>query len=191
MAYKWSCFNGIDINHKHDRKVRRTEVKSQDVYLRLLVKLYRYLARRTNAKFNQIILRRLFMSRINRPPISLSRLARHMKKPTREGLIAVVVGTVTNDVRLYTVPKMTVAALHVTEKARARILAAGGEILTFDQLALRAPTGRKTVLVQGRRNAREAVRHFGPAPGAPRSHTKPYVRSKGHEHARPSRRSNV
>lgn len=66
-----------------------------------------------------------------------------------------------------------------------------GEILTFDQLALRAPTGRKTVLVQGRRNAREAVRHFGPAPGAPRSHTKPYVRTKGHEHARPSRRSNV
>lgn len=50
-----------------------------------------------------------------------------MKKPTREGLIAVVVGTVTNDVRLYTVPKMTVAALHVTEKARARILAAGGK----------------------------------------------------------------
>lgn len=66
-----------------------------------------------------------------------------------------------------------------------------GEILTFDQLALRAPTGRKTVLVQGRRNAREAVRHFGPAPGAPRSHTKPYVRTKGHERARPSRRSRV
>lgn len=89
--------------------------------------LYRYLARRTNAKFNTIILRRLFMSRINRAPISLSRLARHMKKPTREGLIAVVVGTITNDVRLYKVPKLTVAALHVTEKARARILAAGGK----------------------------------------------------------------
>lgn len=86
------------------------------------------MARRTNAKFNQIILRRLFMSRINRPPLSLSRLARHMKKPTREGMIAVVVGSITNDVRLYTVPKMTVAALHVTEKARARILAAGGTL---------------------------------------------------------------
>lgn len=66
------------------------------------------------------------MSRINRPPISLSRVARHMKKPTREGLIAVVVGSITNDVRLYKVPKLTVAALHVTEKARARIIAAGG-----------------------------------------------------------------
>lgn len=68
------------------------------------------------------------MSRINRAPLSLSRLARHMRNPTRENLIAVVVGTITNDVRLYKVPKLTVAALHVTEKARARILAAGGRI---------------------------------------------------------------
>lgn len=82
-------------------------------------------------------------------------------------------------------------ALHVTEKARARILKAGGEILTFDQLATRAPTGCRTVLMQGRRNAREAVRHFGPAPGVPHSHTKPYVQSKGRkfERARGRRRS--
>lgn len=53
----------IDMSHKHDRKVRRTEPKSQDIYLRLLVKLYRFLARRTDAKFNKIILRRLFMSK--------------------------------------------------------------------------------------------------------------------------------
>merc|ERR1712026_586365 len=64
-----------------------------------------------------------------------------------------------------TVPKMTVVALHVSEKARERILKAGGEILTFDQLALRAPTGKNTVLLQGRRTARTASRHFG-APGA-------------------------
>ena len=54
---------GVDINHKYDRKVRRTEPKSQDIYLRLLVKLYRFLARRSEAKFNKIILRRLFMSK--------------------------------------------------------------------------------------------------------------------------------
>ncbi|MBO1764838.1 hypothetical protein JQN64_27050, partial [Escherichia coli] len=35
---------GKDISHKHDRKVVRREPKSQDVYLRLLVKLYRFLA---------------------------------------------------------------------------------------------------------------------------------------------------
>lgn len=67
----------------------------------------------------------------------------------------------------------------------------GGEVITFDQLALKAPTGSKTVLLQGRRNAREAVRHFGPAPGVPHSNTKPYIRSKGRkfERARGRRRS--
>nr|CAD7257887.1 unnamed protein product [Timema shepardi] len=184
-------FQGIDINHKYDRKVRRTKPKSQDVYLRLLVKLYRFLARRTKAKFNKIILKRLFMSKINRPPISLARIVRLMKKPGREGLITVVVGTVTDDQRIFEIPKLTVCALRATEKARARILKAGGEIITFDQLALRAPTGKKTVLMQGRRNAREAVKHFGLAPGVPHSHTKPYVRSKGRkfERARGRRRS--
>jgi len=44
---------------------------------------------------------------------------------------------------------LKVCALHVTEGARARILKAGGEIITFDQLALRAPKGNNTVLLQG------------------------------------------
>uniref|UniRef100_A0A8C0RX95 Large ribosomal subunit protein uL15/eL18 domain-containing protein n=1 Tax=Canis lupus familiaris TaxID=9615 RepID=A0A8C0RX95_CANLF len=64
---------GVDIRHK-DRKVRRKEPKSQDIYLRLLVKLYRFLARRANSTFNQVVLKRLFMSRTNRPPLSLSRM---------------------------------------------------------------------------------------------------------------------
>ncbi|XP_071648551.1 large ribosomal subunit protein eL18 isoform X1 [Temnothorax longispinosus] len=193
VSCPWSPIltRGIDINHKHDRKVRRTEPKSQDVYLRLLVKLYRFLARRTNSKFNKIILKRLFMSKIHRPPISLARIVRFMKKPGRENCLAVIVGTVTDDARIFEVPKLTVCALRVTEKARARILKAGGEIITFDQLALRAPTGKRTVLMQGPRNARESVKHFGLAPGVPHSHTKPYVRSKGRkfERARGRRRS--
>lgn len=65
---------GVDIVHKYDRKVRRTSPKSADPYLRLLVKLYKYLARRTGAKFNQIIYKRLCMSQINRPPLSLRKL---------------------------------------------------------------------------------------------------------------------
>ena len=44
---------------------------------------------------------------------------------------------------------LQVCALHVTEGARARILKAGGEVITFDQLALRAPKGNNTVLLQG------------------------------------------
>merc|ERR1719410_1560569 len=92
---------GVDIRHNKDRKVRRTAPKSEDIYLRLLVKLYRFLARRTDAKFNEIVLRRLFMSKINRPPISLARLIRNMKKEGREGKTAVVIGTVTNDLRIF------------------------------------------------------------------------------------------
>lgn len=38
------------------------------------VQLYRFLARRSNAPFNKVVLRRLFMSRTNRPPIAVSRL---------------------------------------------------------------------------------------------------------------------
>ena len=117
---------GVDLKHKNDRKVRRTEPKSQDIYLRLLVKLYRFLARRSEAKFNRIILKRLFMSKINRPPLSISRLVRNMKKAGNADKIAVVVGTVTNDLRIFDVPKMTLCALRVTEKARERILKAGG-----------------------------------------------------------------
>lgn len=40
-------------------------------------------------------------------------------------------------------------ALNVTERARARILKSGGQIITFDQLALKSPKGQNTVLMQG------------------------------------------
>ena len=99
---------GVDIRHNKDRKVRRTEPKSQDIYLRLLVKLYRFLARRSDAKFNKIILRRLFMSKINRPPVSIAKISRQMKKSGREGKIVVIVGTVTNDDRIFDCPKIKV-----------------------------------------------------------------------------------
>jgi len=170
----------IDISHKKDRKAVRKATKSDDLYLNMLVKLYRFLARRTDSKFNQIVLRRLFMSRRNRQPLSLSRLATKQK----EGKTTVVVGTVTNDIRLHQVPKgMKLAALRVTESARKRILAAGGEIVTLDQLATSAPLGQNTILLQGPRSHREAIKHFG-APGVPRSKAKPYVRSQGRKFER-------
>ena len=156
--------------------------------------LYSFLVRRTESKFNKVVLKRLFMSRTNRPPLSLSKLAKFMAGKVcppccpalgaaavlnsslpkfrssrmhapREGWpmgstgaadeaagllpgelcvhactqhgvrhdtaalrlqedkIAVLVGTITDDVRLYEVPALTVVALRVTETARARILA--------------------------------------------------------------------
>lgn len=100
------------------------------------------------------------MSRINRPPMSLSRLVA-LSRPEKT---LVVIGTITDDTRLLTVPKLTVAALRFTATARTRIEKAGGECLTLDQLALRAPTGANTLLLRGPKNAREAVKHFGFGP---------------------------
>lgn len=48
--------------------------------------------------------------------------------------------------------------------------------MTLDQLALRAPTGSNTILLRGKRNSREAVKHFGMGP---HKHKKPYTLSKG------------
>ena len=149
----------------------------------MLVKLYRFLARRTDSRFNKVVLRRLFMSKINRPPVSVSRvmyLSRNQggiaKDASESPKTVVVVGTITDDNRVLEVPKLSVAALRFTNTARARIEAAGGECLTLDQLAMRAPTGSNTILLRGPKNAREAVRHFG---FGPHKHKKPFVRSKG------------
>ncbi|KAL8894545.1 MAG: hypothetical protein Q9207_008478 [Kuettlingeria erythrocarpa] len=190
---------GIDLDRHHVKSGHRKAPKSDNVYLKLLVKLYRFLARRTDSAFNRVVLRRLFTSRINRPPLSLSRLARYAATPSTKSntdpasgipsdKIIVVVGTITDDTRLLNVPKITIAALRFTATARARIEKAGGECLTLDQLALRAPTGSNTLLVRGPKNAREAVKHFG---FGPHSHKKPYVESKGRkfERARGRRRS--
>ena len=167
----------------------RKDAASENVYIKLLIKLYRFLARRTDSKFNKIVLKRLFMSRINRPSMGLARAVRYMKN--HPGKICVVVATVTDDVRLQDVPKMTVCALRFSAGARARITNAGGECLTFDQLALRSPEGKNTVLLRGVLKARKAYRYFGPGAGTSNSNQRPYVRSKGRkfEKARGRRRS--
>ena len=176
---------GRYVGHKN-----RTNPESNNVYLKLLVQLYRFLARRTGSKFNAIVLKRLYMSKINRPPMSISNVVRNMKG--REGAAAVVVGVVTDDVRFFQadVPQLTVCALRFTAGARAKIVKAGGECITFDQLAMRDPTGSNTVLLRGKKNNRESVRHFG-TPGAIGPGVKPFVRAKGRkfEKARGKRKS--
>ena len=55
--------------------------------------------------------------------------------------VVVVVGDVTSDSTRIFLPKLTVCALRFTKMARTRIEAAGGKCLSFDQLAMIAPTG--------------------------------------------------
>merc|ERR1719248_506194 len=97
----------------------------------------------------------------------------------KEGKIAVVVGSVLDDIREVECPKLTVCALRFTETVRARIVKAGGECLTFDQLALRAPLGQGTVLLRGPTKSRTAEKYMGKAPGVPNSTTRPRVRVNG------------
>ena len=108
------------------------------------------------------------MSRINKPPMSISRIARLASNKyaakEHENKTIVVVATVTDDNRLLEVPKLSIAALRFTATVRARILKAGGECLTLDELAMRAPTGSNTLLLRGPKNAREAFKHFGFGP---------------------------
>ncbi|XP_039115172.1 60S ribosomal protein L18-2-like [Dioscorea cayenensis subsp. rotundata] len=70
---------GIDlVAGGHSKRVKRTVPRSDNVYLKLLFKLYRFLVQRTGSKFNAVVLKRLFMSKTNRPPISLHRLIKFM-----------------------------------------------------------------------------------------------------------------
>eukprot|EP01111_Echinosteliopsis_oligospora_P006277 TRINITY_DN2033_c1_g1_i1.p1 TRINITY_DN2033_c1_g1~~TRINITY_DN2033_c1_g1_i1.p1 ORF type:complete len:188 (-),score=24.00 TRINITY_DN2033_c1_g1_i1:69-632(-) len=169
---------GVDWGKKN--KVTKAKIpkraRSNNPYLALLVKLYRYLARRAPSDFNQVVLKRLFHSRSNKVPISLQTIVKRMK--TRRDKVAVVVGSITDDLRVVKVPKLKVCALNVTEAARARIVKAGGQIYTFDQLALQRPKGSNTVLLRGSRSRREVVKRRG-IPGTKNSHVKPKVRSVG------------
>jgi len=168
---------GIDLEKRGRKKYTgRTSPQTQNLYVRLLARLYGFLARRTDSKFNETVLNRLFMSRNNRPPVSIKRVAKAAKRSDASGKIIVVVGTVTGDVRGCTVPKKTsVCALRFTESARKAILSTGGECLTFDELAVREPKGSDTILLRGPLKSRKAFKHFA---------GKPYTRAKGRKFER-------
>eukprot|EP00834_Sanchytrium_tribonematis_P002915 NODE_100_length_20331_cov_1.214462.p14 type:complete len:255 gc:universal NODE_100_length_20331_cov_1.214462:1543-2307(+) len=195
--FQFLILMAVDLPFKqHQKKAGRSAPVSKNPYLKLLHQLYAYLGRKTDSKFNKTIEKRLCMSRTSRPPVSLSFIKQQLAKKNDEELknkIVVVVGTITNDERLLDseVPKVKICALRFTKSAKDRIISKGGEVLTFDQLALKAPLGKQTILLRGERTSREVYRHFGRAPGRPRSNTKPYVRSKGRkfERARGRRRS--
>ena len=176
---------------------KQRKLRAKNIYHRLLVKLYKLLSRRTNSKFNKTVLKRLLNSRVNRAPVSLSRIVKYAQKKyvqemetNGQEVVFAVIGTVTEDQRILNLPALRICALKFTEKARERIIAAKGKCITFDQLAINRPQGESVILMRGTRD-REAKKHFGPAPGVPGSHAKPYVRSKGRkfEQARGKRRS--
>merc|ERR1719183_1254416 len=150
---------GIDIPRKLKQGRKKGTVKkstnSDNPYIKLLVKLYKFLSRRTAAKFNATILKRLKMARRFRAPLSLRKLKKYMEG--KQSKIAVVVGSVLDDIREFECPKLTVCALRFTE-------------------TVRAPIGQGTVLLRGPTKARTAQKYMGKAPGVPNSTTRPRVR---------------
>lgn len=94
-----------------NRGIRKA--KTTNTYIKTLIKLYSFLSRRTESRFNTTVHKRLNQSRLNRYPISISRIVStfsHDKAPVAEGQtkfnarILAVVGSVTNDTRLLNVP---------------------------------------------------------------------------------------
>ena len=164
----------------------RKAPKSENPYLLLLVRLYRFLARRTNSKFNTRVLNRLCLSGTNKASLSLSRIVKFARNAGDK--IIVVPTAVLDDARLPKIPKLRICALRFSKSAVRRIAAAGGECLTFDQLALQAPTGKNTILLRGRKSRREVVKRFGAA-GTPGSHTTPKCANRRNEQARGKRAS--
>jgi len=164
---------GIDLD-RAGRKVNRNfrAAKTGNLYHGLLIKLYSFLARRTDSKFNKIVYKRLNQSGTTRYPMSVSRLVKVANSEDKRAKTLVVVGNIMNDERLIVVPKMNICALRFSTAARERIVAAGGRCMTFDQLAKECPKGQGTWLLRGHRS-REAMRHFGsPA----RDGAKPYAK---------------
>ena len=76
---------GVDIYCEQRRKTiknakmgGRSVAKGDNPYLKLLVKLYKFLNRRTESKFNTLFAKRLCQTWKQKAPLSLSRLAMHV-----------------------------------------------------------------------------------------------------------------
>lgn len=167
---------GIDIGTKRVKIRKQRKATTTNNYHQLLIKLYKFLARRTESKFNKIVYERLNHSNVTRYPISLSQITKQANTEEKRNQIIVVVASVLDDERLLVVPKMRVCALKFSDSARKRILKAGGECLTFDQLAKLSPEGKGTLLLRGKRK-REALKHFRGLRG---KNAKPYICNGNH-----------
>jgi len=135
-------------------------------------------------------------SRLFRPSVSTSKIRLQMRKEVKKDHICVVVGSVINDPRCVSLPPVKVCGLRFTVGARRAIESAGGQCLTFDQLAMISPKGSKCVLIRGKVTKRKQYKSFG-APGVPGSHAVPKLgdrknarmRGRGHERGRGRRAS--
>mmetsp|Transcript_143008 Transcript_143008/g.202279 ORF Transcript_143008/g.202279 Transcript_143008/m.202279 type:complete len:182 (+) Transcript_143008:27-572(+) len=161
------------------KRGRTRQIRQTNPYLHSLLKLYEFVKRRATTKFAALIYARLKKSKTTRAPLSLSRLIKNLSKKSNAGKIGVIVGTVTNDVRQVDVPKgLKVACLRATQPARKRIHAAGGQVLTLEELIQQRPTGSNTFLLRGPSSHRLVNKQRG-ARGVPNAHFRPKLGNRG------------
>ncbi|CAD8171251.1 unnamed protein product [Paramecium octaurelia] len=137
---------------------------------------------RTDSNFNATVLRRIQLTRTDKYPISISRLVKLINTAKDKTRTLVVVGTVTDDIRLLNVPKINVCALGFTETARKRILVAGQrtQLLISQhnkiQLVLRINMNfQEQEHFIKRSKSQRNFKTLWRAAGLPGSHAKPYV----------------
>ena len=77
----WECSYNKSLRTVYNNKTWNTYLKTLiKVLFYIIIKLYAFMSRRTDAKFNQVVHKRLNQSRLNRYPISISRIAKILSK---------------------------------------------------------------------------------------------------------------
>ena len=142
------------------------KTKSSNAYLKTLIKvknifiqLYAFMSRRTDSKFNNTIHKRLNQSRLNRYPISISRITRLLakdrlikteNKESHKGLFSNVVGTLSKFFK-----KASTKENEVT-KFNSRIVAVVGTV-TNDNRLLQVPEGLRVCALKFTSAARARI----------------------------------
>ncbi|KUJ98854.1 MAG: 50S ribosomal protein L18e [Thermococcales archaeon 44_46] len=113
-----------------------------DINLRRLIRYLRKKSNEENVKIWKDIAWRLERPRRQRAEVNLSRINRY----TKEGDMVIVPGSVLGAGNLD--HKVIVAAWKFSEKAREKIIQAGGEAITIEELVERNPKGSGVIIME-------------------------------------------
>ncbi|RLF82460.1 50S ribosomal protein L18e [Thermococci archaeon] len=113
-----------------------------DINLRRLIRYLRKKSNEENVKVWKDIAWRLERPRRQKAEVNISRINRH----TKEGDIIVVPGSVLGAGNLD--HKVIVAAWKFSEKAKEKIIQAGGEAITIEDLIERNPKGSGVIIME-------------------------------------------
>lgn len=156
----------------------RKAPRSKNIYLRALSDFYTKVANNTSVVAIKKISKRLKMSKADRQPVKISRIASELEGA--EGKVAVVVAKVLDDDSVMEIPAIKVVALQWSKGVKEKIERYGGSIWTLDQLFEVCPNMDDICLVATDKFRRKSAKFWGPAPGERGSTTYPRANQKCH-----------